>query len=148
MKNIKRQDIGYSVSTDAEKLDIEMIHNFLSSDSSWGKGITFEKVQKSIENSLNFGLYKNNEQIGFARVISDYSTIAYVGDVFILKDHRGKGLSNLLMKEIMNHEELQNLRRWILMTTRSPWLYKKYGFTHVENPKLYMEKFNSSSNIH
>lgn len=131
---------GYTLSTAKEKLDVVSIHHFLATQTDWAKGIPLEKVKTSIEHSLNFGLYYGNQQVGFARIISDFATIAYLGDVYILEEHRGKGLSNWLITEIMEHPNLQGLRRWILLTNTAEWLYKKYGFTTVANPEFYMEK--------
>ena len=133
---------GYLISTAKEKLDRKFIHHFLSSESGWSNGMPFDTLNKSIENSLNFGLYHEGNQIGFARVISDLSTIAYLGDVFILDKYRGRGLSKWLMQAIMSHKDLQNLRRWILLTNTAEWLYSKYGFTKLPNPENYMEKYN------
>ena len=92
--------------------------------------------------SLNFGLFHHDKQIGFARIISDFSTIAYLGDVYVLENYRGQGLSKKLMDTIVNHPNLQGLRRWILLTSTADWLYEKYGFTKVPNPEIYMERFN------
>ena len=97
----------------------------------------------SIDISLNFGLFHNGEQIGFARVISDFSTIAYLGDVYVLDKYRGQGLSKKLMDTVMNHPNLQGLRSWILLTSTADWLYEKYGFTKLPNPEIYMELYNS-----
>ncbi len=132
----------FLISTDKSKLDITAIHDFLSKDSGWSDNIPLEKVKISIENSLNFGLFHGEKQIGFARIISDFSTIAYLGDVYVLDDYRGKGLSKELMDCIMSHPNLQGLRRWILLTSTAEWLYKKYGFKHVPNPEVYMELYN------
>ena len=132
----------YTISTDNDKLDISSIHQFLSNETDWAKGIPINTLKISIQNSLNFGLYHKNEQIGFARIISDYSTIAYLGDVYILKEYRGQGLSKWLMNEIMEHPNLQGLRRWILLTNTAEWLYKKFGFKEIPNPEFYMEKHN------
>lgn len=133
---------NYSISTDKNKLDVLLIYNFLTNESGWSDGISYDVVKVSIENSLNFGLYHNEKQIGFARVISDYATIAYLGDIFILKEYRKLGLSKWLMETIMGHPNLQNLRRWILLTSTAKWLYEKYGFTKLPKPEIYMEKFN------
>lgn len=133
---------GYIISTDINKLDIPLIHHFLSKESGWSQGIPYERVKISIENSLNFGLYHGEQQIGFARIISDFSTIAYLGDVFILTAYRGLGLSKWLMDTIMSHPNLQGLRRWILLTSTAEWLYEKYGFSKLSRPEIYMEKFN------
>lgn len=134
----------YLISTDKVRLDIELIHSFLTNKSSWSKGILIETVERSINNSLNFGVYKKQELIGYGRVISDFSTIAYLGDVFIISEYRGLGLSKWLMETIMSHKDLQNLRRWILLTSSAEWLYEKYGFIKLSKPEIYMEKFNSS----
>ena len=132
----------YLISTDKNKLDIELIHNFLTNESGWSNGIPIAKVEKSIDNSLNFGIYIGQRQIGYARVISDFSTIAYLGDIFIITEYRGLGLSKWLMESILGHKELQGLRRWILLTSTAEWLYEKYGFTKLPKPEIYMEKFN------
>ena len=115
----------YIISTDKDKLDRNLIHYFLSTESGWANGISYQTVNKSIENCLNFGVYHHGKLIGYAKVISDFSTIAYLGDVFILDNYRGLGLSKWLMDSIISHEELQNLRRWILLTNTAPWLYVK-----------------------
>lgn len=132
----------FLITTDKSKLDITAIHDFLSKDSGWSDNIPLEKVKVSIDNSLNFGLFHGEKQIGFARIISDFSTIAYLGDVYVLDDYRGKGLSKEMMDCIMSHPNLQGLRRWILLTSTAEWLYKKYGFKNVPNPEVYMELYN------
>ncbi|MEM8528969.1 MAG: GNAT family N-acetyltransferase [Bacteroidota bacterium] len=129
----------YRISTERQLLDLEMIHNFLSTKAYWSLNIPKETVIRSIEHSLCFGVYKGSEQVGFARVISDYSTIAYLGDVFILESHRGKGLSKLLMKAIMNHAQLQGLRRWILLTGDAHGLYEKFGWTKLADSTNWLE---------
>src|SRR5689334_12802364 len=132
----------FTVTTDKDKLDIAAIHDFLSNHSHWSRNIPLERVKTAIENSLNFGLFHNKKQIGYARVISDFATIAYLGDVYVLPEYRGQGLSNLLMKEVMMHPLLQGLRRWILLTKDAHGLYKKHGWTPVANPDRYMEVYN------
>ncbi len=132
----------YLISTDTKKLDILLIHDFLTNESGWSNGISLDKVKKSIDNSLNFGIYCDSKFIGYARVISDFSTIAYLGDIFILKEYRGLGLGKWLMETIMEHKHLQDLRRWILLTSTAEWLYEKYGFTKLPKPEIYMEKYN------
>lgn len=132
----------FTITTDRSKMDIIAIHGFLSKYSGWSDNISLDRVQISIDNSLNFGLFHNNIQIGYARVISDYSTIAYLGDLYILDTYRGQGLSKNLMASIMAHPNLQGLRRWILLTSTADWLYKKYGFSKLPKPELYMELFN------
>lgn len=136
-------DFGeFTITTDKSKLDIFAIHDYLSKQSTWSLNIPFEKVQNAIENSLNFGLFHHTNQIGFARVISDFTTIAYLGDVYILDEFQGKGLSRKLMDVVINHPQLQDLRRWILLTSTADWLYEKYGFQKVPNPEIYMELYN------
>ncbi|WP_428740251.1 GNAT family N-acetyltransferase [Tenacibaculum sp.] len=142
MKIFEENKNEFLISTDKNKLDISMIHDFLTNESGWSDGIPLERVKKSIDNSLNFGIYIQGKQIGFARIISDFSTIAYLGDVFIQNEYRGFGLSKWLMEVITGHEELQGLRRWILLTDTAEWLYEKYGFNKLPNPEVYMEKFN------
>lgn len=132
----------YFITTDKDKMDVVAIHTFLSQYSEWSNNIPFDRVKCSIENSLNFGLFHNSRQIGFARVISDFSTIAYLGDIYVLESYRGQRLSKKLMEVVMNHPNLLGLRRWILLTSTAPWLYKKYGFTELPNPEIYMELYN------
>src|SRR5277367_1432196 len=132
---------GYTLSTDPARLDLGVIHGFLT-NSYWAKGIPRDVVAHSIENSLCFGVYEGTKQVGFARVISDFATYAYIGDVFILESHRGRGLSQWMMECIMNHPELQNLRRWTLLTRDAHGLYAKFGFTPVAKPERYMELHN------
>lgn len=132
----------FSITTDKQKMDVVAIHEFLSKFSGWSDNIPFDRVRISIENSLNFGLFHSSKQIGFARVITDYSTIAYLGDVYILEGYRGLGLSKKLMECIMGHPNLQGLRRWILLTSTADWLYKKYGFARLAKPEKYMEIFD------
>lgn len=132
----------FSITTDKSKLNIVAIHDFLSKHSGWSDHIPFDRVKTSIENSLNFGLFHHGEQIGFARVISDFSTIAYLGDIYVLDKYRGQGLSKKLMDAVMGHPNLQCLRRWILLTSTADWLYEKYGFTKLPKPEVYMELYN------
>ena len=129
----------YVISTDKHLLDLTAIHSFLVR-SYWAEGIPLETVKKSIEHSLNFGVYIAGKQIGFARVITDYATYAYIGDVYILEDFRGQGLSKWLMQVIADHPELQGLRRWTLLTRDAHELYRKTGFTKPQFPERYMEK--------
>jgi GNAT superfamily N-acetyltransferase len=130
----------YLISTDKSRFDLTLIHNFLTT-SYWAAGIPLEIVRRSIENSLSFGLYREDQQIGYARVITDYATFAYLGDVFILEPFRGQGLSKWLMEVIVTHPDLQGFRRWILLTKDAHGLYKKVGFTGVATPERYMERF-------
>ncbi|MGI9068773.1 MAG: GNAT family N-acetyltransferase [Pyrinomonadaceae bacterium] len=106
----------YSISTDNERLDVALIHDFISNQSYWGQGRRIETVQRALNHSLNFGVFKNDQQVGFARVVTDFATFAWVADVFILADHRGQGLAKWLMESILSHPELQGFRRWVLAT--------------------------------
>lgn len=142
MKTIEINFEDFIITTDKTRMDIVAIQNFLSNYSGWSDNIPIERVKGAIDNSLNFGLFHNDQQIGFARVISDFSTIAYLGDVYVLEDYRGKGLSKKLMDVVINHPDLQGLRRWILLTSTADWLYKKYGFTKLPKPEIYMELYN------
>lgn len=129
----------YSISTDKELLDLVLIHHFLSKESYWSKNIPLEIVQRSIENSLCFGVYTNQKMIGFGRVVSDFATFAYLGDVFILPGHRGKGLSKWLMETILQHPQLQGLRRFCLGTRDAHSLYERYGFKNLVRPENWLE---------
>lgn len=130
----------YSITTDQEQFHLDVIHNFLATQSKWAKGISRRILEKSIRHSLCFGLFQEDQQIGFARVISDLATIAYLGDVFVLPEYRGRGLSKWLMECVCSHPDLQNLRRWILVTEDAHGLYRKYGFAQLARPEGYMER--------
>jgi GNAT superfamily N-acetyltransferase len=129
---------AFTVSTDRERLDLDVVYGFLT-DCYWAKGIPRDVVARSIENSLCFGLYAEGKQIGFARIISDYATYAYIGDVFVLDSFRGRGLSKWLMECIMQHPRLQGLRRWSLVTGDAHGLYAQFGFEPLKKPQNYME---------
>ena len=140
--NINKDD--FSISTDKAKLDLDAIHEFLSTKAYWCKNIPKEKVKSSIENSLCFGVYNDKKQIGFARIITDYSTIAYLGDVYILEEYRSQGLSKWLMETVMNYPQLQGLRRWILLTGDAHGLYRQFGWTDIADPSKWMELHNKN----
>jgi len=127
----------FLISTDRSKLDVDVIHRFLAR-SYWAAEIPRETVARSIEHSLCFGVYDNASQIGFARVISDFATYAYVADVFILEPYRERGLGKELMASIMAHRDLQGLRRWSLGTRDAHGLYAQFGFKPVDNPSPIM----------
>lgn len=131
----------YTISTERARLDVEIIHDFLSCHSYWAEGIPRALVERSIEHSLPFGVYHGTRQVGFARVISDYTTFAYIGDVFVIEEYRGRGLSKWLMEVIVEHRELQGLRRWILMTRDAHGLYEKVGFASSPTPERLMERY-------
>ena len=130
----------YVISTDKNRFDLGVVYGFLST-SYWAAGIPLEIVKKSIEHSLSFGVYKGEQQVGFARVVTDYATFAYIGDVFILEEFRGQGLSKWMMEIIADHPELQGLRRWLLLTRDAHRLYEKTGFVKPRTPERYMEKY-------
>ena len=130
----------YTISTNNERLEIQTIHNFLSNDSYWAQGRSAETVQRSLENSFNFGLYKNDNQIGFARVVTDFATFAWIADVFVLPEHRGQGLSKWLMEVILEHPQLQGFRRWVLATKDAHSLYERFGFIPLHRPERWMER--------
>lgn len=128
----------FTISTDPARLDRGLIREFLA-HSYWAPGIPREVVDRSIEGSLCFGLYEGGRQVGFARVITDHATYAYVADVFVLESHRGRGLALWLMQAIRAHPRLQGLRRWNLVTRDAHALYRKAGFRDAEFPERYME---------
>jgi GNAT superfamily N-acetyltransferase len=127
------------VSTDKQKLNIPFIQNFLK-DIYWAAGRTIEEVQKTIDSSICFGIYLDDKQIGFARVITDYVVFAYVMDVFITEDHRGKGYSSTLIAAIMEEPLLKEVQIWRLATRDAHFLYEKFGFKQLAHPERMMEK--------
>lgn len=136
----------YFISTDQAALNVPLIHEFLT-HSYWARGISLTLINQSIENSLCFGAYlsdkkspSEHQQVGFARIITDYTTFAYLADVFVLPAHRGKGISKMLMSAISEHKSLQSLRRMMLVTADAHELYQKYGFTPLNSPEKVMEK--------
>jgi N-acetylglutamate synthase-like GNAT family acetyltransferase len=130
----------FLISTDRSRLDLNVIHGFLTHSSYWAKGIPREIVARSIEHSLCFGVYDGSRtQVGFARVISDFATYAYIADVFVLESHRGHGLGKSLMEFIVQHPALQGMRRWNLTTRDAHGLYAQVGFRPLKVPERYME---------
>ena len=129
----------YLISTDPDKLDLDKIHAFLSLESYWAEGISRERLNTAIEHSLPFGIYHDDVQIGFARAISDFSTFAYLADVYIDEDYRGRGLSKLLLEAVLAHPRLIRLRRWMLGTRDAHGLYAQLGFIPLEEPARWME---------
>jgi GNAT superfamily N-acetyltransferase len=130
----------YLISTDPSRLNVVLIHDFISNTSYWGQGRTLEVVQRSLDNSLNFGLYNNRNQVGFARVVTDYATFAWIADVFVLPEHRGHGLSKWLMEVMLAHPSLQGFRRWVLATKDAHSLYERFGFIPLHRPERWMER--------
>jgi GNAT superfamily N-acetyltransferase len=129
---------GYVFSDDPNKIDVVALHKYLSTESYWAKGIPMETVQRSVDNSLCFGIYKDTVQIGFARWVTDRATFGYLADVYIDEAHRGKGLSKKLMSLMMFHKDLQGLRRYVLATLDAHGLYAQYGFKAIEHPERLM----------
>jgi GNAT superfamily N-acetyltransferase len=130
-----------TISEDKARLDVRLIHRFLSEESAWAAGISLPLVQKAIANSLCFGAYENGAQVGFARVVTDYASFAYLCDVFVPTSHRGRGISRLLMDAVLAHPELQSLRRFTLVSTSARGLYHQYGWTALNAPDGHMERF-------
>ena len=130
----------FVISTDKSRLQLNFIHDFLSNSSYWAKGRTLEVMQRSIENSLNFGVFKGDAQVGFARVVTDYGTFAWLADVFIVEEYRGQGLGIWLIDVITSHPGLQGFRRWVLATRDAHELYRRFGFTEITELKRWMER--------
>ena len=137
MTNLMRRG-EYSITTDRHRLDLEAIHGFLT-NSYWSPGVSIEIVERAIANSLCFGVFHKQDQVGFARVITDRATFAYLADVYVLESHRGKGLSKWLLEVIQGHQDLQGLRRFMLATRDAHGLYAQFGFTALANPSRMME---------
>jgi predicted GNAT family N-acyltransferase len=131
----------FLLSTDRDRLDLNVIHGFLTA-SYWAKGIPRDLVARSLQNALCFGVYKQEQQVGFARVISDFATYAYIGDVFVLEAFRGHGLGKWMIEAIMRHPQLEGLRRWTLATRDAHPLYAQFGFTPLKKPGNFMELHN------
>jgi len=131
------------VTTDKSRFDLDTIHRFLSRDAYWSLGIPRERVEQAIANSLCFAVFDDDgRQAGFARVITDYVSVAYLADVFVLPSHRGRGLSKLMMQAVREHPELQQIRRWLLVTRDAHGLYQQYGFRALSRPERLMEIVN------
>jgi GNAT superfamily N-acetyltransferase len=128
----------YEISTDPARVDLSVVHEFLT-NCYWARGIPADTFRRSIENSICFGVYHGSLQVGFARIISDCATFAYLADVFVLPLYRGRGLSLWLMECILRHPDLQGLRRWMLGTQDAHKLYARHGFTAVGHPEIWME---------
>ncbi|RDB07106.1 GNAT family N-acetyltransferase [Runella aurantiaca] len=134
---------AFLISTQKSKLDLDLIHDYLSKRSYWAENIPRGIVERSIQNSLSFGVYHHEKQIGFARVTTDFATYGYLADVFIVETYRGQGLSKWLMECIFNQiPELQGFRKWSLATADAHGLYDQFGFTTLAHPERMMEKVN------
>ena len=140
-KNQESHRENLLISTDPARLDLDAITDMLSR-AYWARGRTREMIARCVEHSLIFGVYDGEKQIGMARIVSDYTTFAWLCDVFIHEDYRGRGIGKWLMETILSHPELQGLRRFLLVTSDAHGLYAQYGFTPLANPERWMEKFN------
>lgn len=130
----------FEIDTDRSRLQVDVIHGFLTEESYWARERSLEQTKTAIENSICFGLYSDDRLIGFARVVSDKATFAYLGDVFVLEKYRGRGLSKWLMETIVEYPELQDLRRWVLATRDAHGLYRQFKFSELRFPERWMEK--------
>jgi GNAT superfamily N-acetyltransferase len=142
---VARRTIGgqsFEIDTAKDRLDIALIYDFLSRCSHWARGIPRETVERAIARSLCFGLYRDGVQIGFARVVTDEATFAYLADVFVVAEERGAGLGQFLIDAILAHEPLQGLRRWLLVTSKAASLYRRCGFTDLVASCSYLERFD------
>jgi len=137
--SLERAHHDYTISDDPARLDLDVIHGFLSR-SYWSPGIPRATVARAIANSICFGAYLGETQVGFARLVTDRATFAYLADVFVLEPHRGRGLSRALMELILAHSEVQGLRRWLLATRDAHGLYRKFGFAELANPALFLTR--------
>lgn len=132
----------YEIDTDRLRLDFRVIHGFLA-QSHWARGISMAMVERAVAGSLPFGLYRDGRQVGFARVVTDGATFAYLADVFVLPEERGKGLARWLVESIFGHPELQGLRRWLLGTRDAEGLYRKLGFATPPAGFAFLERLDS-----
>lgn len=135
----------YEIDTDPARIDIPLIHDFLTNHSYWARGIGFETVRRSIEHSLIYGLYRDGRQIGFARIVTDRATFAYLADVFVVEGERNAGLGQWLIETILTNPDLQGLKRWLLVTTRAEALYRRCGFTELRTGLRYLERFDADA---
>jgi GNAT superfamily N-acetyltransferase len=134
---------GFTISTDPGRLDVDLIHRFLTTESYWAQHRTLPTVKLAVQNSLNFGVYEDDRQIGFARVVTDYATFAWLADVFIIADYRRRGLSKWLLQIVVAHPRLQGLRRWMLATRDAHELYRQFGFQDLQDSNSWMTRFEA-----
>lgn len=140
----KPQNEVIVINTDKSQLNSRFIYDFLS-HSYWAEGVPFSIIEKTIKNSLCFGVYKNGAQIGYARVVTDYAVIAYIFDLFIIESERGRGYSKQLMEYIINYPEISGVKKWLLATKDASGLYSKFGFKKLSNTDRYMELIGYAS---
>lgn len=133
----------YTISTERARLDLDVIYDFLNESSYWAQGRSRERVERSVAHSLPFGVYRDGRQVGFARVVTDYATFAWLADVFVLDSERGRGLGKWLVETILSHAELREVRRWLLATRDAQELYRRFGFNDLDDSPLgWMEKID------
>lgn len=137
MGNIEKDRVGYRLSADAREMDVAAVHAYLS-ESYWAQGIPREVVARAVAGSLCFGIFKGEEQVAFARVVTDRATFAWLCDVYVLEHHRGRGLAAWLLEAVVAHSDLQGLRRFMLATRDAHGLYEKFGFAPVARPEIFM----------
>ena len=130
---------GYELSTDPARIDRDLVHRFLHDEAYWAVGVPRDVVERCIDNSVCFGVYRGGEQVGFARVVTDRAAIAYLADVFVVAEHRGRGLGTWLVESVMSHPDLQGLRRFMLGTKDAYALYERFGFRPLAEPERMME---------
>ena len=145
LEHHERSEDGLLFSTDRQRLDIDLIHDFLSRESYWVPGIRREFVETAIERSICFGAYAGDRQIGFARVITDGAGFAWLADVFVVADARGRGTGRSLIAFVMAHPDLQHVRRFMLATRDAQGLYERYGFTALARPERMMERYDADA---
>lgn len=130
----------FLITTDKDRLDVGLIQKFLVEESYWARERTLDQTRTAIENSICFGVYDAERQIGFARLVTDRATFAYIGDVFVIDEYRGRGIGKMLMEAMVSHPELQGLRRWVLATRDAHGLYERFEFAPLRHPDRWMEK--------
>lgn len=142
---IEQHRDGFALSTDKTRLDVDAIHDFLAHSSYWAQGRPREVVVRTIESSMCFGIYDGTRQAAFARVVTDCATFAWVCDVFVVEEYRGRGLGKWLMESIVTHPDLRGLRRILLATRDAHGLYSQYGFIPLDEPGRFMHRFNPNA---
>ncbi len=137
----------YEVSTDRGRLDVDLIHRFLAEESYWARGVSREIVERSLEHSLCFGVYADGRQVAFARAVTDRATFAWLADVFVVQEHRGRGVGETLMRAVLSHPELQTLRRWLLATLDAQGLYRRFGFEDSPEARFMMRESEATRRV-
>jgi GNAT superfamily N-acetyltransferase len=130
--------VSVEISTDRSRLDLDLIHHYLSEESYWARGRSRDEIERSIEHSIPFGAYRDGRQVGFARVVSDRATFAWLADVFVLPSDRGQGVGKRLVQTVLEHPELGPMRRWLLATADAHGLYRRFGFEELRGPERFM----------